>query len=363
MSSLFDPVRFGDLTLSNRIVMAPLTRCRAGQGRVPTELNATYYAQRAGAGLILTEATAVDPMGVGYPDTPGIWSEEQVRGWARVTDAVHRAGGLIVLQLWHVGRISDPHYLNGALPVAPSAIASPGTVSLIRPQRPYVVPRALDRSEIPGVVAAYRLGAENARRAGFDGVELHGANGYLLDQFLQTSANQRSDDYGGSVENRARLALEATDAVLSVWPTGRVGYHLAPRGGSHGMSDANPAETFGYLATELGRRRLAFICVRENLQDPRLVPTLKKAFGGPLIANDSFTPEAAQRELTAGHADAVAWGRLFIANPDLPVRLRLGASLTPPDPSTFYVAANGEHSRGYTDYPFLTPTAPVTEIS
>lgn len=352
MPTLFDPLRLGALELPNRIIMAPLTRCRASAGRVPNALNAAYYAQRASAGLIITEATSVDPMGVGYPDTPGIWSEDQVEGWKRVTDAVHTAGGRIVLQLWHVGRISDPSLLGGQLPVAPSAVAAPGNVSLLRPQRPYVVPRALELAEIPSVIEAFQRGAENAKRAGFDGVELHGANGYLLDQFLQSGSNQRTDRYGGSVENRARFPLEVTDAVLSAWPADRVGYHLAPRGLSHGMVDSDPAATFGYLARELGRRQLGFLCSREGLTEPRLGPELKRAFGGAFIANDGYSQETADAEIAAGHADAVAWGRLFIANPDLPQRFRTGAPLNAPDPSTFYVF-EGERSRGYTDYPAL----------
>lgn len=352
MPTLFDPLRLGALELPNRIIMAPLTRCRAAAGRVPTAINAEYYTQRASAGLIISEATSVDPLGVGYPDTPGIWSDEQVEGWKRVTNDVHNAGGRIVLQLWHVGRISDPSLLDGALPIAPSAIAAPGNVSLLRPQRAYVTPRALTLAEIPTVIAAFRHGAENAKRAGFDGVELHGANGYLLDQFLQSASNQRTDEYGGSVENRARLALEVTDAVLSVWPADRVGYHLAPRGNSHGMGDADPAATFGYLAKELGRRKLAFLCSREGLAEPRLGPLLKKAFGGAFVANDGFSQESGAEEITAGHADAIAWGRLFIANPDLPKRMQTGAALNTPEPSTFYVF-EGDRQRGYTDYPAL----------
>ena len=225
MPTLFDPLLVGDLELPNRIVMAPLTRSRASAGRVPNQLMAEYYAQRASAGLILSEATAVTPQGVGYVDTPGIWTEEQVEGWKLVTEAVHRTGGRIFMQLWHVGRISDPSLLDGQLPVAPSAIAAGGHVSLLRPQRPYVQPRALETDEIPGIVEAYRRGALNAQRAGFDGVEVHGANGYLLDQFLQSSTNQRTDRYGGSLENRARLLLEVTDAAIEVWGAGRVGVH------------------------------------------------------------------------------------------------------------------------------------------
>lgn len=349
MSPLHEPLQVGALTLPNRIIMAPLTRCRAGAGRVPTDLMTKYYSQRASAGLILSEATSVDPMGVGYPDTPGIWSDEQVAGWRKVTEAVHAAGGRMFLQLWHVGRVSDPIYLNGAQPVAPSAVAATGHVSLVRPQRPYVTPRALQLAEIPRVVAAYRLGAVNALRAGFDGVEIHGANGYLLDQFLQDGANLRTDEYGGSIGNRARLALEVTDAAISVWGADRVGYHLAPRGGSTGIKDSDPAATFGYLAKELGRRKLAFLCARESLDGPRFGPALKKAFGGVYFVNDGFTAESAAQVMAAGEADAVAWGKLFIANPDLPRRLALKAALNTPDAATFY----GGTERGYTDYPSL----------
>ena len=345
MGLLHASLQLGALTLPNRIIMAPLTRCRASAGRVPNELMRDYYVQRASAGLILSEATAVDPMGVGYPDTPGIWSEAQVAGWAPITAAVRAAGGRMFLQLWHVGRVSDPVYLDGKLPVAPSAIAPTGHVSHIRPQKAFETPRALERAEIAGVVEAFRRGAENARRAGFDGVEIHGANGYLLDQFLQSSSNHRSDDYGGMVENRARFALEVTDAVTSVWGADRVGYHLAPRG----MGDANPAETFGYLATELGKRKLAFLCAREGLAEPRLGPVLKRAFGGVFIANQGFTADEGKAELAAGNADAVAWGRLFIANPDLPRRFAVGAALNEPVPATFY----GAGAAGYTDYPAM----------
>jgi 2,4-dienoyl-CoA reductase-like NADH-dependent reductase (Old Yellow Enzyme family) len=349
MPTLHDPLKLGALTLPNRIIMAPLTRCRAGAGRVPTALMAEYYTQRASAGLILSEATSVDPMGVGYPDTPGIWSDEQVEGWKRVTTSVHAAGGRMFLQLWHVGRVSDPSYLNGALPVAPSAIAPAGHVSQLRPEKAFVTPRALARGEIPGIVAAYRRGAENARRAGFDGVEVHGANGYLLDQFLQDGSNHRTDDYGGSLANRARLHLEVADAAIAVWGADRVGMHLAPRCDSHSMGDSNPAATFGYLAAELGRRKIAFICARESLEGPRLGPELKRAFGGTFLVNQGFTFQTAQAALDAGDADAVAWGKLFIANPDLPRRLRLGAPLNTPDSATFY----GGAVRGYTDYPSL----------
>ena len=349
MSTLFDPLQIGDLTLQNRIIMAPLTRQRAGDVRVPNALMAKYYAERASAGLIISEATSVTPQGVGYAATPGIWSQEQVKGWKLVTSAVHAAGGTIFLQLWHVGRISDPIFLNGELPVAPSAIAPQGHVSLVRPERPFVTPRALELAEIPGIVDAYRKGAENAKAAGFDGVQVHGANGYLIDQFLQDSTNHRTDAYGGSIENRARLMLEVVDACIEVWGANRVGMHLAPRGDAHTMGDSDAAATFGYVARELGKRKIAFIAAREALGDNRLGPQLKAAFGGPYIANEKFTKESAQKVLDAGEADAVAWGKLFIANPDLPRRFELNAPLNEPNPSTFY--AEGE--AGYTDYPAL----------
>jgi 2,4-dienoyl-CoA reductase-like NADH-dependent reductase (Old Yellow Enzyme family) len=349
MSQLFEPLQAGELSLPNRVVMAPLTRCRASAGRVPNALMADYYAQRASAGLILTEATSVTPMGVGYPDTPGIWSEEQVEGWKKITRAVHAAGGRIVMQLWHVGRISDPELLDGALPVAPSAIAAEGHVSLLRPMRSYVTPRALEASEIPAIIEAYRKGAENAKRAGFDGVELHGANGYLLDQFLQDGTNRRTDEWGGPVENRARLLLAATDAAISVWGAGRVGVHIAPRGDSHTMSDSNPLATFSYVARELGRRNIAFIFARESLGENRIGPQLKAEFGGVYIANENFSVEDAEATLAAGEADAIAWGKLFIANPDLPQRFARAADLNTPNPQTFY----GSTGEGYVDYPSL----------
>lgn len=350
MPSLFEPLRLGPWELPNRILMSPLTRTRAGTGRVPTPLMAEYYVQRASAGLIISEATSVDPHGVGYYDTPGIWSQEQVAGWRQVTQAVHAAGGRMVLQLWHVGRISDPVFLEGDLPVAPSAIAAAGHVSQLRPEKPYVVPRALDIDEIPAIVAAFRQGAENAKAAGFDGVEIHGANGYLLDQFLQDGTNQRTDAYGGPIENRARLMLEVVDACIAVWGPDRVGLHLAPRCDIHDMDDSDPRATFGYVAEACRRRGLAFLCARESQEEPRLGPELKRIFGGPYIANGGLTYDQAQSLLDRGEADAVAWGQLFIANPDLPERFRQGAPLNTPDPTTFYGSGPG----GYTDYPRLS---------
>ena len=349
MSTLFDSLQVGPLLLPNRIFMAPLTRSRAGSQRVPNALMAKYYRQRASAGLILSEATSVTPMGVGYANTPGIWSAAQVAGWKLVTQAVHEAGGRIFLQLWHVGRVSDPIFLDGALPVAPSAVRPAGHVSLVRPDKPFVTPRALELAELPGIIEAYRKGAQNALEAGFDGVEIHGANGYLLDQFLQTSTNLRTDEYGGPVENRARLMLEVTDAVISVWGADRVGMHLAPRCDAHDMGDANPLETFGYVARELGRRKIAFICAREREGPDSIGPELKKAFGGLYVANEKFTLESGNAILAAGDADAVAFGVPYIANPDLPERFAQGAALNPADPTTFY--ADG--AAGYTDYPAL----------
>lgn len=349
MPTLFDPLQLGDLTLPNRIVMSPLTRCRADAGRVPSARMVQYYVQRASAGLILSEATAVTPQGVGYPDTPGLWNEAQVAGWKRVTHAVHQAGGRIFAQLWHVGRISDPVYLNGDLPVAPSAIAPEGHVSLIRPLKPYVTPRALETSEIPGIVAAFRQGAVNARAAGFDGVEIHAANGYLIDQFLQDGVNRRTDAYGGSIENRARLLLEVTDAAIDVWGAGRVGVHLAPRCDSHSMGDSNPAATFGYVARTLGARRIAFIFTREAQGPGLLGPELKAAFGGVLIANQGLDKATATRILADGKADAVGFGVPFIANPDLVRRLAEDAPWNSARPEFFYASG----PEGYTDYPTL----------
>jgi 2,4-dienoyl-CoA reductase-like NADH-dependent reductase (Old Yellow Enzyme family) len=349
MPTLFDPLQLGELRLPNRIVMAPLTRARAGASRIPNALMAEYYRQRASAGLIISEATVVSPQGVGYADTPGIWSVEQVEGWKQVTRAVHEAGGRMFLQLWHVGRVSHPVFLDGELPVAPSAIAPQGRVSHVRPETPYVVPRALGLEEIPGIVEAFRKGAQNAQKAGFDGVELHGANGYLLDQFLQDGSNKRDDDYGGSIEKRARLLLEATDAAIGVWGAGRVGVHLAPRGDAHTMGDSNAAATFGYVAQELGKRRIAFICAREYEAPDSLGPQLKAAFGGVYIANEKFTFDSAQTALAAGWADAVAFGKLIIANPDLPKRFRSNVYNEPQAMHTFY----GGGAQGYTDYPAL----------
>ena len=349
MPSLLDPIQIGDLHLPNRILMAPLTRLRGTSDHLPTPIIGEYYAQRVTAGLILSEAIPVDPLGVGYPNVPGIWSAEQTEAWKPIVKAVHNRGGHIFAQIWHVGRISDPVYLNGHLPVAPSAIAPAGYVSIIRPEKPFVTPRALELSEMSSVIEAFRRGAENAQAAGFDGVEIHGANGYLLDQFLQDGCNQRTDEYGGPIENRARLHLEVADAAISVFGAERVGMHLAPRGDAHGISDSNRAATFTYLATELGKRKLAFIVAREHIAPDSLGATLKEAFGGIYVANEAFDRKTGQQLLDEGNADAVAYGKLFIANPDLPARFAQQAKLNTPVPSTFY--AHG--AEGYTDYPSL----------
>lgn len=349
MSVLFEPLRAGDFTFKNRILMAPLTRCRAVNERIPNDLMREYYVQRASTGAILTEATSVTPMGVGYPATPGIWSEEQVTEWRKITDAVHDAGGQILLQLWHVGRISHPTYLNGEQPVSSAAVAAKGNVSLLRPKEDYPAPRALRTDEMPGIVEAYRKGAENAKRAGFDGVEIHGANGYLLDQFLQDGLNNRTDQYGGSRENRARLHLEVADACISVWGAGRVAMHLAPRGDAHSMGDSDLKATFSYLARELGKRKIAFLCTREHEGPDWITPHLKREFGGVVIGNEGFTQASAEAAIARGDIDGVAFGKAIIANPDLVERFRENASLNEWNMMTFYSPG----AEGYTDYPSL----------
>lgn len=348
MSILVSPLQLGDLRLPNRIIMAPLTRSRAGENRIPNDLMREYYEQRATAGLILTEATIVDEKGAGYAATPGIYSDEQTAAWKKITDAVHAKGGRIFAQLWHVGRVSDPIFLNGDLPLAPSAVKPAGHVSLLRPQREFVTPRALSGDEVKNLVVMFKRAAENAKKAGFDGVELHAANGYIVDQFLQEKTNHRTDEYGGSIENRSRFLLEITDALIEVYGAGRVGVHLAPRMDSHDMGDSNPKALFGYVARELGKRKIAFIFTREVQGPGFLGPYLKKEFGGVLIANQKYTKASAEESIARGDADAVAWGAAFIANPDLPARLLENLPLNTPDSSTFYQGG----AKGYTDYPF-----------
>ncbi len=344
---LFKPLQLGEITIPNRIIMAPLTRQRAGTLRIPNAMMREYYSQRAGAGLILTEATSIEPMGVGYKDTPGIWNQEQVDGWKEVTRGVHEQNGRIFIQLWHVGRISDPIFLDGKIPVAPSAIQPKGHVSLVRPERPYVTPRALETKEIKALIQTYKKAAINAKSAGFDGVELHAANGYLVDQFLQSSTNHRTDEYGGSIENRSRFLLEIVDVLIEVWGAGRVGVHLAPAMDSHDMGDETPKETFGHVARELGKRKIAFIFTRERQSPTYLTPHIKKEFGGVVIANEGVSPKEAAGLILEGKADAVAWGKYYISNPDLPHRIRHNLRFADFNVSTFY----SEGPAGYVDYP------------
>jgi N-ethylmaleimide reductase len=358
---LLSSVKLGPYQLLNRLVMAPLTRNRAGAGYVPGALNVTYYAQRASAGLIITEASQVSPEGLGYPSTPGIYSPEQVEGWKLVTDAVHAKGGRIFLQLWHVGRISHPSLQpNGALPVAPSAIAPQGEAATYEGMKPYVTPRALETHEIPGIVEQYRQGAQNALEAGFDGVEIHAANGYLIDQFLRDGTNHRTDEYGGSLENRVRFLMEVTAAVVSVWGGDRVGVRLSPSGSFNSMSDSDPVATFTYAVQALNQFNLAYLHVIEPRADDNFTSGtpasslttgyFRSIFKGTLIAAGGYDRETGNTALANGEADLVAYGRLFIANPDLPERFALKAPLNPADRSTFY----GGDERGYTDYPALS---------
>ncbi len=364
MPTLFDPLTLGDITIKNRVIMAPLTRMRSRQpGNVPQTINATYYAQRASAGLIISEATQVSQQGQGYPATPGIHSDEQVAGWRMVTDAVHTAQGKIFLQLWHVGRISHrSHQPNETLPVAPSAIQpSGGTFSADWQPVAFETPRALNTAEIADIIADFRHGAENAKRAGFDGVEVHGANGYLLDQFLQDGSNQRNDQYGGSIENRARLLLEVVDQALAVWGAGRVGVRLSPYGIFNDMRDSDPIALFTYVLSKLSAKSIAYAHIiepRSSLaggQDgtvqnaPETRSLFRDIFKGVIISAGGYGREEAIQAVQTGGADAVAFGRLFISNPDLPIRLQKNADLNSYDRATFY----GGSEKGYTDYPAL----------
>jgi len=363
-SPLFEPVTLGALELKNRVAMAPMTRSRAVAGEVINATAATYYAQRAGAGLIISEATQISRSGQGYPNTPGIFTDDQVAGWKVVTDAVHAAGGLIVAQLWHVGRVSLPDYQpDGGAPVGASAIAAQGQA--MKPDfsmTPFVTPRALTEDEIEGVLADYAHAARQAKAAGFDGVELHGANGYLVDQFLRDGSNRRTDRWGGSVENRARFLIEATRALVDVWGPERVGVRLSPTGTSNGMSDSDPAATFGHAAAALKPFGLAFLHLIEAEPphpmagpegSPRLAKALREAFGGPVMLNGGLTRETAEAAIADGRADLVSVGVPFLANPDLVERWKTGAGLNTPDRATFY----GGEDKGYIDYPTLEEAA------
>jgi N-ethylmaleimide reductase len=369
MTTLFDPLTLGDLQLPNRVIMAPLTRMRAQQpGNIPHALNAEYYAQRVSAGLIISEATQISPQGQGYPATPGIHSPEQVVGWKVVTDAVHAKGGRMFLQLWHVGRISHSSLQpNGGLPVAPSAIAcgEGNTFTSTWQQVPFEIPHALNATEIDAVVGDFIHAAKNAKEAGFDGVEVHGANGYLLDQFLHDGANKRDDIYGGSIENRARLLLRVVDETINVWGKGRVGVRLSPYGTFNDMHDSNPQALFTYVIEQLDQRGIAYVHLIEPratsaggndsvAQDaPSTSKLFRAAFKGVLISAGGYTADNTTDVLESGQVDAVAFGRLYIANPDLPERLRAGSKLNSYNRATFY----GGAEKGYTDYPFLSGKA------
>lgn len=360
-SVLFKPLDVGDLTLPHRVLMAPLTRMRSSQpGDVPNDLMREYYRQRATAGLIISEGTQISPEGKGYADTPGIWSGEQVEGWRGITDAVHAEGGLMAAQLWHVGRVSHESLHDGALPVSASALPFRSRTSLkdesgavYRANCP--TPRALETDELPRLVDDYRRATANAREAGFDAVEIHGAHGYLLHQFISASTNQRTDAYGGSLENRARLALEVVDAAIDAWDAGRVGIRLSPIGSFNALEDPEGHAAALYLAGELGRRGIAFLHLSEPdwaggpALDDEFRRELRAAFDGVIIGAGNYDLAKAERLVEAGLIDAAAFGRSFIANPDLPTRLRDGLVLGAPDPSTFY----GGGAHGYTDYPAL----------
>ena len=358
-AKLFEPYRLGDIELANRIVMAPLTRNRAGPGNVPTLLAAQYYAQRASAGLIISEATQISPEGQGYQATPGIHSPEQIAGWRTVTEAVHARGGKIFLQLWHVGRVSHVSLQpGGKAPVAPSAIRANTKTFVGGTFADVSEPRALLIEEIPAIVEAFRQGARNAIVAGFDGVEVHAANGYLIDQFLRDGTNHREDIYGGSLANRVRFLLEVTGAVIREVGARRVGVRLSPVSPSNDASDSDPASVFGFAVEKLSRLAPVYIHVVEgatggdrNFGGAFDFPALRKRFHGTYIANNGYSLDLATEAIERGRADLIAFGKLFIANPDLVTRLRNGAPLAVPDKATFY----GGGARGYTDYPALAP--------
>ena len=355
MSDLFSPVKLGSIAMSNRIVMAPLTRNRASMEGVPQDINVTYYEQRASAGLIITEATPISPMGHGYPLLPGIYTDAQIAGWKKVTDAVHAKGGKIVIQLWHVGRISHPTLLNGATPVAPSAIKPAGKAFTFDGLVDYVTPRALEANELPGIVADYVQAAKNALKAGFDGVEIHSANGYLLDQFLRDGSNQRTDNYGGGIENRARLLMEVTKAVVDAIGSDKVGLRLSPVNPFNDMKDSNPQAVFNYVTEQLNQFNLAYLHVVEGgihgggVADPFDFAAMRKLCKSPYMANLSYDKARGNAAIASGHADAVAYGVPFIANPDLVERFRKDAPLNEADSSSFY----GGTEKGYIDYPTL----------
>lgn len=355
LAPLFEPVRLGDLRLANRIVMAPMTRRRADSDGCPTPLATEYYAQRASAGLIVGEATAVSPGGRSYPGSPGIYRTAHVEAWRPIADAVHTRHGLMFMQLWHAGRQSDPAFLDGQPPVAPSAVAIQGQITVDGTPKPFVVPHALSTGELPDIVESFADAAGRARDAGFDGVELHAAQGHLLDQFLRDGANHRDDAYGGSVAGRARLLLEVVDAVVGRIGASRVGVQLSPRSPFGGMSDSDPTATFGYAAERLSPFGLAYLHVFEPHDgEARISPVIRTAFRGPMIANGGYDAVAAADAIGRGEADMVSFGRPFIANPDLVERFAEGVPLATPDAATFY----GGGAHGYTDYPMRDTGTP-----
>ena len=349
-NALFAPAVLGTLPLTSRIVMAPLTRSRAAPGNVPQALNARYYAQRASAGMIISEATQITPQGQGYPKTPGIHSQEQIAGWQGVTQAVHARGGKIFLQLWHVGRISHPLTLaDGGLPVAPSALQPAGEIYTEQGMKPFVTPRALESNEMPALVEDFRRAAANAKAAGFDGVEIHAANGYLIDQFLRDGTNQRNDGYGGSVWNRGRLLREVTEAVLTVWEPGRVGVRLSPVNPFNDIVDSAPQATFEAVTEQLNAYQLAYLHVVEDRSSKFDFQRLRQIFNGAYIANGDYDRDSAIAAVAGEQADFIAFGKLFIANPDLPERLRRDGPYNAPRPDSFYAGG----AEGYDDYPAL----------
>lgn len=351
-NTLFSAHELRSLNLKNRFVMSPMTRSRAIEGRVPNPLAADYYAQRAGAGLIISEATQVSPQGVGYVRTPGIHAREQVEGWKKITESVHKAGGKIFLQLWHVGRISHADFHDGKPSVAPSAIAAEGKTWTEQGQKEYSKPRALEASELPGIVEDFRRGAQNAKDAGFDGVEIHGANGYLLDQFTRDGTNKRTDEYGGSLQNRLRFPLQVVDAVVGVWGADRVGYRMSPYFTGHSMSDTDPLATFSQLTDELNQRKLGYIHVIDPAKaSQRISPVLRELFDGTYIVAEGFDLKTASDAIERGEADLVAFGKPFISNPDLPARYKSDKPLAEWDSATFYQGGPKGDADGYTDYP------------
>lgn len=356
-ATLFDPIKLGAIAAPNRIVMAPLTRGRAGPGFVPNELAVEYYRQRASAGLIISEATGISQEGLGWPSAPGLWTDAQVEGWKPVTEAVHAAGGRIVAQLWHMGRVVHSVFNDGRPPVSASATTAPGKAHTPVGRREYEEARPLRLDEIPRLIDDYAKAAENARKAGFDGVQLHAANGYLIDQFLRDGTNLRDDAYGGPVENRIRLLGEVTAALIGVWGADRVGVRLSPNGDSQGVDDSNPAPLFTAAAAALDALGIAFLELREPGPDgtfgrtdvPKQSPAIRKLFAGPLILNSDYDVDQAKAALESGVADAISFGRPFIANPDLVERIRTGAAWAPDNMQTWYSPG----PEGYIDYPAL----------